>query len=108
MMSDLRVSPGVRKIIVLERDGAGKTQPTVLYEKDRTKKKRQTQMIKPVESIVRRVADATAAGAERYAVKHRKSNRKRRDGWMRDATGNAFRAARLGAKRMKLTRWLQM
>jgi hypothetical protein len=57
---------------------------------------------------VRRVADATAAGAERYAVKHRKSNRKRRDGWMRDATGNAFRAARLGAKRMKLTRWLQM
>ena len=108
MTGDLRVSPGVRRIVLLGKDASGQVQPTVLYEASRTKKKRQTRILKPLESFVRRGADALAAGAEVYVVKHRKSNRKKRDGWMRDMTGNALGAARKGGKRLKMTRWMQM
>ena len=108
MKLDLRVSPGVRRITVLERDGEGKLQPNVIYQGDRKGSKRRTRMFKPVEQFVRRGADAVGATADRYAVKHRKSNAKRRDGWVRDASGNAMMAARKGVKRMKLTRWMMM
>ena len=103
----MRFSKSIRRITVLERDESGRVTPNVLYERS-GKKQRQSPMLKPVETFVRRAAEAGASGAERYVVRHRRSNRKRRNGWLRDVNVNLFRALRRGAKDMKMRRWMMM
>jgi hypothetical protein len=95
----------VKRITVLSPDAAGATTARTLYEKSSDKKK-QTRILRPLETAARRVADAAAVYAETYAERHRDSNRKKRDGWVRDLNNNVMKAGRKGAKRLKITRVL--
>lgn len=105
--SDVRFSPTVRRVIVLSHDDNGAVARTVIYEK-RDKKKRQSKTIEPIEMFIRRAADGTARCAESYVARHRESNKKRRDGWVRDLNDNMMQAGRKGVKRVKLTRMMSM
>jgi len=104
---DVRFSPTIRKVTVLGRDAEGQVVPTVIYEQKK-KKKRQSRTLEPIEAFVRRAADGAARCAESYTERHRKSNKKRRDGWLRDLNFNVMRAGKAGAKRAKITRLMSM
>jgi hypothetical protein len=100
------LSKSVRRIILLEQNASGAVTPVTLYQKAKGRKKKRSRLFRPLETGVRRMADAAAAYADTYADRHRSSNRKRRDGWIRDLNLNVARAARKGTKRLKLGRIL--
>jgi hypothetical protein len=93
----------VRRITVFNRDGSGSLRPVVVYKRRRGKKK-QTAGLKPLERLTRTVADANDAFASTYAKRHRRSNRKRKDGWLRDAVVNLGKAGDKGRKELDFSR----
>ena len=95
----------VRRITIFDRDATGSLRPVVVYNR-RRKKKKQTKGLKPIERVVRTFADANDAMASTYVRRHRRSNRKRRDGWIRDALVNAAKAGNKGRKELQDTRIL--
>ena len=105
--NDVRFSPTIKRVTILSHNAEGQVAPTLIYEREK-KKKRQTKSLEPIETMVRRAADGMKQCAESYAARHRQSNEKRRDGWIRDLNSNVMRAGRRGAKGAKLSRWMSM
>lgn len=95
----------VRKITIFDRDAAGSLRPVVIYNR-RKKKKKQTKGLRPVERIVRTMADANDAIASTYVKRHKRSNRKRKDGWLRDVVVNLSKAGDKGRKELTDSRVL--
>ena len=104
-MDTPRLTKTIRKITVYDRDATGSLRPVVIFDR-RCKKKKQTKGLRPVERLVRSVADANEAYGSSYAGRHRRSNKKRKDGWIRDLTVNVSKAANKGRKELKLSRIL--
>jgi hypothetical protein len=102
-MEQLRLAKSIRRVILLAHDEAGQAAPVVVYERGR-KKKPQTRLFRPLEQVVRRAASAQAAFADSYVSRHRDSNTKARDGWIRDLNRNVARATRRGVKRARVFR----
>jgi hypothetical protein len=98
-----RVSSSVRRITVLQKDDSGHLRPVTVYRRGASKKKG-TQPYRYFERIARRVADAQAKGAQRYLLRHDRSNQKEKDGWVRDFNVNVLRASQKGTKALKLDR----
>src|ERR1043166_2006487 len=101
--SDLRMPPSICRVTILTKDASGQLHPTVIYQRGGAKKK-QSAKLKPIESLVRRVAETAAAPADSYLERHRDSNAKERDGWLVNLQGNVFKAVRTGSKHMKMNR----
>lgn len=95
-----RLSKSVRRITILTRDAAGGFSPVVLFKKGR-KKKKSTALIRPVERLTRSLAEASDTATSNYLRRHKKANRKRRDGWVRDFPSNLVRAASKGAREIR-------
>lgn len=95
----------VRRITIFDRDATGSLRPVVVYNRRRSKKK-QTKGLQPLERAMRTVADANDAFASTYARRHRRSNRKRKDGWLRDALVNVAKAGNKGRKELEVSRIL--
>jgi len=104
-MEALRLSQSVRRVTVLGRGEKGQTVPTVVFDQG-ARKKKTSKFFRPLERAVYRMADAQAALGNSYVARHARSNRKKKDGWIRDLNLNLARATRRGTKRLKLTRWL--
>ena len=100
-----RLSKTVRRMIAFDRDVTGRLRPVVLVDR-RRKKKKQTRGLRPLERMVRTVSNANDAFAGTYARRHRRSNRKRKDGWLRDSLVNVAKAANKGRKKLKVSRIL--
>ena len=98
-----RLGKQIKKITVFERDAAGSLRPVVVFNRRRSKKK-QTRALKPIERLVRTVSDGNDNFASAYAKRHRKSNRKNRNGWLRDLPLNLSRSATKGIKEYDLVR----
>ena len=88
---------------VFESDGGGQLRPRTVY-KGRRKRKRQTAGLKPLERIVRIGADAGDAFSGTYRKRHRRSNTKRKDGWLRDSAANLAKAGDRARKKLDLVR----
>jgi hypothetical protein len=104
-MEKLRLGNSIRKVILLEADAAGNVKPVILFERSR-KQKKMTRIFRPLEKVVRRAATAEAAFAKTYASRHRRSNAKTKDGWIRDVGLNLLKASRRGFKKSSLGRLL--
>jgi uncharacterized protein DUF6312 len=98
-----RLGKQIKKITVFERDAAGSLRPVVVFNR-RRKKKKQAKALKPMERLVRTMSDSNDSFASSYARRHRKSNRKNRNGWLRDLPLNLSRAATKGIKEYDLVR----
>jgi Family of unknown function (DUF6312) len=105
-MNTAPLSKSVRSIVVLTLDSSGVTVPVMIYEKPGLKKKKGSRILRPFETATRQLADASERYAQSYADRHRNSNRKKRDGWLRDLSVNMARAANKGSKRLKITRMM--
>jgi hypothetical protein len=102
-MDIARVSSGVRRVTILQRDKSGDITAVTVYQRKPSKKKG-TGLLKPVERLTRRVADAQSAAAKDYLARHERSNAKKKDGWAQDLGVNVFRASQKGTKALKLER----
>lgn len=103
-MQPLRLSKKIRRIVILS---AGGGEATTLY-KAKAKKRKSSRTLKPVEKVVRRLGKANSEYATTYLKRHKKSSRKKRDGWLRDLNYNLHRAARKHAKVVKIPRALRV
>jgi hypothetical protein len=104
-MDTPRLSRKIRRITVFDRDATGSLRAVVVFNR-RRKNKKQTKGLKPIERLVRTVADANDAFGSSYASRHRRSNRKRRDGWLRDLAVNYAKAGNKGRKELEVSRIL--
>src|SRR5262245_36737538 len=103
-MDSSRLSKSVRRIVVFSQDASGAVVPATIYRKADREKRKGMRALRPFETATRRMADATAAYVSSYSDRHRTSNEKKRDGWLRDFNMNVVRAAKQGTKRLKLNR----
>lgn len=96
-MEKPRLSKSVRRVVKLDRDGTGALVPTVLYRSE-TRKKKGSRSMRPLEKVVRRLADAQARASNLYVSRHMRANQKRKDGWLKDLVPNVTRAEQKGRK----------
>ena len=73
----------------------------VIVEPKRKRKKKSKGLLRVLENMVCSGPKATKATALSYQARHRRSNRKRRDGWMRSYMYNLLRAGMKGRKEIK-------
>ena len=99
------LSKTIRRVTIVERDASGETRAVAVYVRPR-RRKRQTRGLKPVERAVRAASKAGDAFATTYRSRHRRSNRKRRDGWLRDSLLNLAKAGDRARKKLDLARVL--
>ena len=102
-MDSPRFPRSVRRITILKKDGSDVVVALTVFRRPRARKKG-SRLLRPLETAVRRWADTAETSAAQYLDEHRKSSRKRRDGWLRDLPENTFNATRTGAKRLKAYR----
>jgi hypothetical protein len=96
---------GVKRITILGPDGSGDQSPVQVYRVKR-KSKKGTRGLRGIEKAARRVLTAQNTQVADYLDRHKRSNGKRRDGWLRDAAVNMVRSNRKGMKKLKLSSWL--
>jgi hypothetical protein len=94
-MNVVRLNKSVKRVVVLGESG-----PQTVYEKK--DKKKLSKATKAAEARTRRWVKASMTAMQTYLDAHQKSNRKKKDGWLRDYSWNAGKAARKGVKRMRL------
>jgi Family of unknown function (DUF6312) len=105
-MRDLRFGDAVQRVIQLTRDESGRTTPVVLFERERDGRRKGTRLLRPFEKAVHQMARSDERRAAKYLARHERSNRKRKDGWVRDFNVNVVRAFRAGEKPLRWTRWM--
>lgn len=87
----------IKRVIRLVRGSDGRLARETLYKKGGRRKK-QSKGLKDGEKVARRLARAYRRGFSTYLAKHKRSSRKRRDGWARDYGVNLFKANRRALK----------
>ena len=92
---------GIKRIII-----PASAQPSGVVIKltgKRRKRRKQSRGFKILEKLARRSAKSHGTTYDQYLKRHKRSNRKKKDGWIKDWTKNAFNAVRKGRKRVKMS-----
>ena len=96
-----------KRVTVLTRDANGdlsvKAETTSGEQK---KKKKSTKGLGLVEKIVRTGVDVGTATGGSYLGRHKKSNEKKKDGWIKDAPVNVVRSGLKGMKKIKIRNFI--
>jgi hypothetical protein len=90
----------VQRVTVVESVPGGGARSATVYRK--SGRKRVSRRLRPLERILRHVAEAQQAMASSYLDRHNDSNRRKRDGFLKDLGDNVFRAMRRGNKKLRL------
>lgn len=96
-----------KRVTVLSRgeDGTLSVKAEVVTD-DKKRKKKGTKGFGLIEKITRTGADVGVAAGDSYLARHKKSNRKKKDGWVKDAPVNVVRSGLKGMKKFKLTKFI--
>lgn len=84
----------VKRITVVGEDGV-----ETLFKKKR-KKRKSTRMMRPLEKITRRFLEAGDETSSQALRRHKRSSRKKKDGWAKDLMKNSLRSGRKGVKKL--------
>lgn len=95
-----------KRVTVLTRDASGALSVKAETTSGTRKKKKGTKGLGLVEKIVRTGADVGAAASNSYLGRHKKSNRKKKDGWIKDAPVNVVRSGLKGMKKIKVRNFI--
>ena len=99
-MIDIRVSKGIRRVILLTRDETGAITPTTVYRQRKGKKKRGSPGLRELDRMMKTVAESQRAFSDTMLKRRKRSNRKRKDGWLRDLGQNVFKASSKSWRKM--------
>jgi hypothetical protein len=83
----------IQRVTVIKRDGRGQIISRDAYEGKR-KTKKQSKGLRPIERQLRKILEFRSDVIDNYLERHRRSNEKRRDGWLSDLPSNMVRAVR--------------
>lgn len=100
----MKLGRGVARITILRSDQTGQSVPTVIFKKNRGRKKGSAGL-RTLEKMTRHVVSAGNTSSDRYLERHKRSNRKRKNGWLRDLGTNMSRAQSKGMKKLRPSRW---
>lgn len=89
----------IARITVVSVD-PGRQESKVLY-KSKKKKRKLSRWLAPLERLQRRGLEAQKAFTDELLARQNRSNRKRRDGFLRDGFLNVTRAQRKAIKRLR-------
>ena len=98
-MDHLRSNKTVQRVVLIEPGTSGQLAATVVFQNRRKKKKKQSRLLAPVEHAWRGLVRTEHALVDTYLRRHRRSNRKKRDGWLRDGATNVARAVDKSSRR---------
>lgn len=102
-----KLPKSIKRITILqskERSTDGGDVGRVVVKRKRKRKKKSKGLTRIWERVARQAAKSNKSTADNYLSRHRRSNRKRRDGWLRDYSYNWSRASRKGGKKFKLSK----
>lgn len=91
-----------KRVTVLTRDASGALTVKAETTPGGKKKKKGTKGFSLVEKIVRTGVDVGTAAGSSYLGRHKKSNRQKKDGWIKDAPVNVARSGLKGMKKVKI------
>jgi Family of unknown function (DUF6312) len=83
----------IKRVTVIKRDGRGQIISRDAYEGER-KSKKQSKGLRPIERQLRKMLEFRSDVIGNYLERHKRSNEKRRDGWLSDLPSNMVRAVR--------------
>jgi hypothetical protein len=83
----------IKRVTVVKRDGRGRIVARDAYEGER-KTKKQSKGLRPIERQLRKILGFRSDVIDNYLERHRRSNEKKRDGWLSDLPSNMIRAVR--------------
>jgi hypothetical protein len=81
-----------KRVTVLKADPSGGVEATVVYREKGRKSGRGTSRTRPVEKKVLRATKMLRRFGSSFEKLHRRSNRKKKDGWARDFMANLLSA----------------
>ena len=90
-MLTLNLGKAVRRVTLIKASGSSTPVPLVVH-RHKSKKKKQSKALQPLEKLTRRLADAQLAAVKSYSEGHRQANRRKKNGWARKLTSNLRRA----------------
>jgi hypothetical protein len=102
-----KLPKGVKSIVILRSDtesALGASTDRIVVREKKKKKKQSKGLSRMLERLARRTFEANELGSRNYLQRHRRSNRKRRDGWLRDLSSNLMRSQRKGNKELKFSK----
>lgn len=102
-----KLPKSIKRITILKADADGQQTGSigrVVVKRKRKKKKQSKGLVRIWERAARGYARSNRRTADEYLSRHRRSSKKRRDGWLRDFTYNWGRASRKGNKQFKLSK----
>jgi Family of unknown function (DUF6312) len=96
---------GIKRIIIpASLQAAGGTGEAIKIKgKRRSKRKKQSKGFKFFEKLTRRGMKSGGGVYDQYLKRHKRSNRKKKNGWIKDLNKNAFNSLRKGRKKFKLS-----
>lgn len=100
----MKLGKSVARITIVRSDESGHTIPTVIYRKKRDRKKGSAGL-RTLEKMTRHLMTAQNTSSDNYLDHHKRSNRKKKDGWMKDLGSNISRAQNKGMKKLRPSRW---
>jgi hypothetical protein len=90
-MQTLNLGKAIRRVTLIKSNDSNLAMPLVVHRRKR-KRKKQSKILRPIEKLTRRLADAELAAVKTYADGHRRANRRKKNGWARKLTTNLRRA----------------
>jgi len=93
-----RKSP-VRSVYTLHVNPDGSVQREKLFER---KARRGSKRLRPFEKAIRRFSRAQGTMADEYLARHERSNRRKKNGWVKDLGKNVRRSSRKGMRKLKI------
>lgn len=90
----------VKSVMTIHQEEDGAVVRTVLSKKK--SKKRVSKRWRKMDKALRRLNEAQQTAASDYLRRHERSNRKKKNGALRDLTKNVMRSQRKGRKKLKL------
>lgn len=87
---------GLKRAVVLRSDDSYGGYADTIFgrekKKRRKKRKKQSKFLSPWEKTVRRAAKNQVKASDSYLERHERSNRKKKNGWIRDLNKNVSRS----------------
>ncbi len=90
----------LKSVVVVKPEADGTMSSTVVYKQKRSR--RVSKRWRPLERHLRRMSRAQAVSAQDYLRRHERSNRKKKNGAVRDLGKNMWRAQSKGRKKLKI------
>ena len=91
-----RQYPGVKSVVKVQREADGSVTRTVVAEPDKRRRRRVSRPLHRLDKGLRKITKAENVASSEYLRRHDRSNRKRKNGALKDLRKNVRRSVREG------------